>query len=147
MIRRTWFLLLALTLTACVPPAVSQGGGAGDAAAQRRVWARQQLDDYRFVLQRECFCLGRGPVVVIVRDGRIAELRDPQTGQPAGENAIVDPMTVDELFDRILQAQASGEPTDVEYHPTLGYPTVAEIGTLAADAGIRYHVTELAPLE
>ncbi|HEU0300563.1 MAG TPA: DUF6174 domain-containing protein [Longimicrobium sp.] len=145
MIRRTWFLL-ALALAACVPPAVS-GGGAGDAAAQQRVWARQQLDDYRFVFSRECFCLGRGPVVVIVRDGRIAELRDPQSGQPAGQDAIVDPMTVDELFDRILQAQAGGEHTDVEYHPTLGYPTVAEIGTLANDAGTRYHVTELAPLE
>ncbi|HEX2080665.1 MAG TPA: DUF6174 domain-containing protein [Longimicrobium sp.] len=147
MIRRTGFLLFAAVLAACVPPAVSPGGGAGDAAAQRTVWERQQLDDYRFVLARECFCLGRGPVVVIVRDGRIAELRDPQSGQPAAQDAIVDPMTVDELFARIAQAQANGEHTEVEYHPALGYPTVAEIGTLANDAGIRYHVTELAPLD
>jgi Family of unknown function (DUF6174) len=146
MIRRTWFLLFAVMLTACVPPAVSQGG-AGDAVAQQRVWARQRLNDYRFVLQRECFCLGRGPVVVVVRDGAVAELRDPRTGQPAAEGAIVDPMTVNELFSRIIEAQANGEHTDVEYHPTLGYPTVAEIGSLAADAGIRYHVTELAPLQ
>ena len=145
MIRCTC-LLLTFALTACVPPAATRGGGAGDAAAHRRVWARQQLDDYRFVFQRDCFCLGRGPVVVIVRGG-VAELRNPQNGQPAGESEIVDAMTVDELFNRIVQAQVRGEHTAVEYHPTLGYPTVAEIGTLANDAGTRYHLRDLAPLD
>jgi hypothetical protein len=105
------------------------------------------MDDYRFVLTRDCFCLGRGPVVVTVRDGRVAETRDPQTGQPVSTDQAIGVMTIDELFDRIAEAQANGEYTDVEYHPTLGYPTVAEIGTLANDAGTRYHVSDVTRLE
>jgi hypothetical protein len=143
MIRRIRSLLFAVALAGCAAPLTQADAGAQDASAQRRLWERQAMGDYRFVFSRDCFCLGRGPLLVTVRDGRVTETRDPQTGQPVATDQAVGVMTIDELFDRIVQAQASGEYTDIEYHPTLGHPTVAEIGTLANDAGTRYHVSEV----
>ncbi|HEY0016984.1 MAG TPA: DUF6174 domain-containing protein [Longimicrobium sp.] len=147
MIRRIRSIALALVLAGCAAPLAQAGAGAQDASAQRQRWNQQGMDDYRFVLTRECFCLGRGPVQVTVRDGRVAAVRNPQTGAEVPEQEAVGALTIDALFDRIAEAQANGEHTVIEYHPTLGYPTVAEIGTLANDAGTRYHVTDLARLE
>lgn len=147
MTRRIRSLLFAFALAGCAAPIAQGGAGAQDASAQRRLWERQGLDDYRFTLTRECFCLGRGPVQVIVRDDRVAETRNPQTGAIVTGDEAVGALTVDDLFDRILEAQANGEETAIEYHPTLGYPTVAGIGSLAADAGIRYHITDLTRLD
>ena len=143
MIRGIRTLLFAVALAGCAAPLTRADAGAQNASAERRLWAQQRMDDYRFTFSRECFCLGRGPMVVTVRDGRVVDTRDPQTGRPLPENEAVGVMTIDQLFDRIAEAQAKGEHTDVEYHPTLGYPTDAEIGPLANDAGIRYHVSDL----
>lgn len=147
MIRRIRSLALALVLAGCAAPLSQAPAGAQDASAQRRVWERQGMDDYRFVLSRECFCLGRGPVQVTVRDGRVVETRNPQTGAPLSAEEAVGALTIEALFDRIAEAQANGEHTAAEYHPTLGYPAVVEIGSLAADAGIRYHVSDVARLD
>lgn len=146
MIRHIRSIALALVLAGCAAPLAQGGAGAQDVSAQRQTWARQGMDDYRFVLTRECFCLGRGPMQVTVRDGRVAEVRDPQTGAPVDEQTAALAPTIEGLFDRIAEAQANGEHTAIEYHPRLGYPTTAEIGTLANDAGTRYHVADLAPL-
>lgn len=143
MIRRIRPLLFAVALAGCAAPLTQADADAQNPSAERRRWAQQQMDDYRFVFSRECSCLGRGPMVVTVRDGRVVEARDPQTGQPLPADPAVGVMTIDELFDRIAEARENGEYTDVEYHPTLGYPTVAEIGTLANDAGVRYHLSDV----
>ena len=147
MIRHIRSLLFALALAGCAAPLAQGGAGAQDASAQRRLWTQQGMDDYRFVLTRECFCLGRGPVAVTVRDGRVAGVRDPQTGAAVPDESAVGVITIDQLFDRIAEAQANGEHTQVEYHPTLGYPVAAEIGTLANDAGTRYLVSDVRRLE
>lgn len=147
MIRHIRSIALALVLAGCAAPLAQGGAGAQDASAQRRLWTQQGMDDYRFVLARECFCLGRGPMQVTVRDGRVAEVRDPQTGTPVDEQTASVVLTIDGLFDRIAEAQANGEHTAVKYHPTLGYPVNAEIGTLANDAGTRYLVSDVARLE
>lgn len=147
MTRRIRSVLFAFALAGCAAPLAQGGAGAQDASAQRQLWERQRMDDYRFVLTRECFCLGRGPVQVIVRDDRVAETRDPQTGAAISGDAAIGVMTIDQLFDRIAEAEANGEHTEVQYHPTLGYPTDAVIGTLANDAGTRYHVADVTRLE
>ena len=147
MIRHIRSIALAVVLAGCAAPLAQGGAGAQDASAQRQLWERQQMDDYRFTLTRECFCLGRGPFQVTVRDGRVAEIRDPQTRAAVPENEAVGVITIEQLFDRIAEAQANGEHTAIEYHPTLSYPTLAEIGSLAADAGIRYHVSDVTRLE
>ncbi|HEX2203492.1 MAG TPA: DUF6174 domain-containing protein [Longimicrobium sp.] len=142
-------LLLSLSTAACartaVPanePAPAQSGAVAQARAR---WAGQGIDDYRYTFERMCFCLGRGPVRVEVRDGRVVSVTNPENGQPAPD---VQPYieTVATLFDKLAEAERDGSLGEVAYDPTLGYPSEATIGNLAADAGISYRVRDLQPV-
>jgi hypothetical protein len=133
-------LLLALTLSGCAQPFLLPRDGDGEVAAQRRRWESQNVDDYRFTFARTCFCPPLGAVVVEVRNDRVVAVKDAQTGTPiTGPEANGIP-TIDQLFDYIADAASEGTYLDVKYHSSLGYPTEAEIGTLANDAGVRYSV-------
>jgi Family of unknown function (DUF6174) len=129
------------------PPPPPTSAAQGDLAAARQLWASQETDDYRYRFSRQCFCLGRGPVVVEVRDGRVASVRDAESGGPPAEDAGTYVLTVEQLFERIAEAQRGGEATSVSYDPVRGFPVRAEIGSLAADAGVVYEIGELAPLQ
>lgn len=136
-------LLLALALSGCAAPPVlpfDENGVDGEVAAQRSRWEAQKLDDYRFHFARTCFCLPLGIVVVEVRDDRLVSVRDAETGRPINGPEAQGIPTIEQLFDYIARAAGEGTYLDVKYHPSLGYPTVAEIGTLANDAGVRYSV-------
>ncbi len=122
-------------------------GVAGTTAQQRQVWEGQGIDDYRFAYSRLCFCLQRGTVQVTVRDGRITDVRQVESGQPVPRDAWGEFPTVDGLFDGIIAAQARDDYTSIKYHPTLGYPVEAEIGTLANDAGVRHMLSGLARID
>lgn len=144
MIRLIRSFAPVLLLAACAAP-LARGSDAG--LLPREKWERQGMDDYRYVYSLGCFCPDRGPVHVTVRDGQIAEVRRGDSSARVAGDAQLEVLTVDQLFDRIAEAQASGTYTRVEYHPQLGYPTSAEIGTLANDAGVRYLIADLAPLD
>lgn len=131
-------------MCACSTPLTGSGGGL---SLSRQLWERQGIDDYRFVYTRVCFCPDHGPVLVTVRDDRVVEVRDAATGNPVPSTFTLRAPTVDELFDWIGEAEARGDYLAVEYHPRMGYPTSAEIGTLANDAGSRHLVGDLVPLE
>ena len=133
-------LLLALSLSGCARPFLLPRDGEGEVEAQRRRWDSQNLDDYRFNFARTCFCVPLGAVVVEVRDDRVVTVKDAQTGSPVTGAAAQGIPTIDELFDSIAAAADEGTYLDVKYHSSLGYPTETEIGTLANDAGARYHV-------
>jgi hypothetical protein len=133
-------LLLAVALSGCARPFLLPRDEDGEVAAQRRRWESQNLDDYRFNFARTCFCGPLGAVIVEVRDDHVVSVKDAQTGSPViGANAQGIP-TIDKLFDYIEAAADEGTYLDVKYHASLGYPTEAEIGTLANDAGVRYSV-------
>jgi hypothetical protein len=155
MIRRISFLALALTLsaTACgdhdgvlVDP-LPEEGVAGNLAEQRQRWERQGIDDYRVAFSRECFCAQPGTVQVTVRDGRVTDVRQVANGQPVPRETLPEYLTVDALFDAIAAAQSRNDYTSSRFHPTLGYPVEAEIGTLANDAGVRYILSGLVPID
>jgi hypothetical protein len=134
-----------LVLAACAAPLA---GPAGSRSASRELWERQGIDDYRYTYSVVCFCPERGPVQVTVRDGRIAEVQNnAQSDARVSGDAQLQVLTVEELFDRIEEAQANGTYTKVEYHPSLGYPLSAEIGTLANDAGTQYLIADLTPID
>jgi hypothetical protein len=154
MIRRIrpFALVLALATAACsgtddvlVDPQPVEGV-AGDVSQQRGVWDAQDLDDYRFAYSRVCFCVQRGTVQVTVRDGRITDVRQVESGQPVPREAWGEFPTVDALFERIAEAQSRNEYTALKFHPTRGYPVEAEIGTLANDAGVRHMLSGLTPI-
>lgn len=145
MIRLIRSLAPALLLAACAAPVVA-GGPAGGESASRALWERQGIDDYTYTYSRVCFCPDRGPVRVTVRDGRVAGVERAASTERVAGDAQLEVLTVDDLFDRIEEAQANGTYTKVEYHLRLGYPVSAEIGTLANDAGVQYLISDLAPL-
>ncbi|HEX6373471.1 MAG TPA: DUF6174 domain-containing protein [Longimicrobium sp.] len=144
MIRLIRTLAPALLLAACAAPLV---GGGDDGSLARLVWERQGIDDYRYVYSAVCFCPERGAVEVTVRDGQVVEVRNTDPSARVAGDATRQVLTVDQVFDRIEEAEANGTYTRVEYHPRLGYPTSAEIGTLANDAGTLYLISDLVPLE
>ncbi|HST59310.1 MAG TPA: DUF6174 domain-containing protein [Longimicrobium sp.] len=151
---RPFALVLTLAAAACAggdylvvvdPQPVA--GVAGDAPQQRGVWDAQDIDDYRFAYSRVCFCPQRSTVQVTVRDGRVTDVRQVNNGRPVPRENWVEFLTVDALFDAIAEAQARSEYTALKFHPTLGYPVEAEIGTLANDAGVRHLLSGLEPID
>jgi hypothetical protein len=145
---RPFALVLALASAACSDNGVLVDarpvqGVAGDVSQQRGVWEAQGVDDYRFAYSRLCFCVQRGTVQVTVRDGRVTDVRQVESGQAVPRESWAEFPTVDALFERITDARSRGEYTAVTFHPTLGYPVEAEIGTLANDAGVRHLLSGL----
>ncbi|HEX2187679.1 MAG TPA: DUF6174 domain-containing protein [Longimicrobiaceae bacterium] len=139
--------LLALpALAACAELLRSDGPPvAGGVLEQRAKWEAQRLDDYRFVVSRSCFCTEEAtrPARVEVRNGRVARVTGVESGRE------LDPslgFTIDQLFGWIAAAEAEGTYVTAAYHPRLGYPTGAVIGTLANDAGTAYSLGGLEPL-
>jgi hypothetical protein len=139
---------LLLALAAC-----AGAGRAADPLAEvrsaRATWAAQELRSYRFDFERQCFCVREAvePVTVEVREGAVHEVRARATGEVMPGGDAVPWYTIEQLFDQIEEAQAAGtQPVRVEYH-RRGHPTEIEIGSLAADAGVRYIVGDPRPLE
>ncbi len=141
MIRR--ITLLTLALAACALPTDSSTPVPGIPLVQRQVWERQGIDDYRFTFARDCFCTPLPLVRVEVRNGQIFDVREVESGRLVEQERWDEIPTVDALFDRIENAQAEDDFLEVRYHPTLGYPMHATIGTLANDAGVAYSLGDL----
>lgn len=117
----------------------------GEAAERLQVWRSQNIDDYRFVHSADCFCGGEytAPKAITVRDGLIVDARYVRTGEPVSVDVRAMLPTVEKVFDWIAEAQARDDYLDVKYHPQLGYPMEATIGTLANDAGTRHFLAQL----
>ncbi len=144
--KRIAMLVLLAAAAACTRPVVPAAGPAQGGTTQAR-WEAQGLRSYRFDLDRHCFCVenAREPVTVTVRDGRVAEVRSRRTGAVMQPSEGISWPTVSELLRQVDEARAAGTETRVEFHAS-GYPTEVEIGSLAADAGIRYNLANLTPL-
>jgi hypothetical protein len=147
------------SLVALVPITllVIAGCGAGDGPVNARVdtrgvlsqWRAHEWLDYRFDFDRHCFCVPEAvePVTVEVRDGRVASVRSRRTGEELPRTASVPWYTIEDLFRLIRDAERAGtRPLVVRYHPQ-GYPTEIELGTLANDAGVRYSIENVVPLD
>lgn len=118
---------------------------AGEVAEQKRKWEAQGLDDYRFTLARNCFCAedATQPARVEVRGDRVVSVTSLRTGRELSAELGV---TVEEMFDRIAQADRDGTYLEAAYHPERGYPAQVVIGTLANDAGVGYSLSDLDPV-
>lgn len=125
------------------PPAASDDGAI--AAAQRR-WEARRPAAYAYDLAISCFCIHRGEYALEVRGGEITSVRDKATGAPAEASRVEWMVTVDRLFEVMRQAAQAGTPVRAVYHPELGHPVEAEVGTLANDAGTQYRIANLRAL-
>jgi hypothetical protein len=149
MLRSIRLAAAALVLAACDMPTESQSPTPipGEPSVQRQVWEQQDIDDYRYVYARGCFCVELPLVNVRVRDGQVVDVRVASTGRLLDRDRWDEIPTVDDVFDLIAQAEARDEATDVKYHPTLGYPMRVMLGTLANDSGVNYYLDGLDPVD
>lgn len=135
--RRTLLLTAITLLAACGSPL---NPPPGDLETSRSAWNAMRLTDYEFPFQRECFCVRDAtiPVTIRVAGGRVVQVRDRETGQPLAGSPVTWP-TVDEILNEIDARRADGWDVQVVIG-SQGLPTEVQIGSLAADAGMIYHL-------
>ncbi|HEX8694095.1 MAG TPA: DUF6174 domain-containing protein [Longimicrobium sp.] len=119
----------------------------GELIAMRQRWEAQGIDDYRYRYFATCFCLFDEEVMITVEDRRITSVRLVKNGEAVPREDWWLFPTVDELFARLASAQRSGTYNDAVFHPRLGYPMTATIGTLENDAGVRHQLRDLEPAD
>jgi hypothetical protein len=137
---------MALVSFGCSTGASSDADEPGDLAAAQQRWEAAALMDYRFDFQQQCFCVREQvqPVTIDVRDGRISRVVSRETGEDVAAVQGLQWRTIPDLFRVISEARQSGvTPLIVQYDPQLGYPVRIEAGSLAADAGVIYAVSNL----
>ena len=127
----------------------SSVAGRGDVQALRDLHARWKalgVTRYQFVLARECFCVPevREPAVVEVRDGAVARVAAQADGRELDRSLF---LTIDQMFERAIEAAQNGEPIELQHDERYAYPTRLTVGSLAADAGVVYAVSEVRRME
>ncbi len=149
--RRSIGLLLAglLVLTGCFITGPGDDGERDLLQRMRARWRAQGYDSYSFVLQRLCFCAGgTEPATVVVRNGRRISVTVLETGQPVPAQWTEYYLTVDELFDFIIDAlDRDAHEVKVTYHAQLGYPTSIDIDYIrnAIDEEMAFRASALVP--
>lgn len=111
--------------------------------SSRRLWGAQDIEDYSFTVEVDCFCPPefRGPFEVKVSDGEIAQAT--LDGEPIRERVDREFLTVEGLF-RFVERNAYADAIDVTNHSRFGYPLVIDIDPVrnAIDEEIRVEVLE-----
>ncbi len=96
----------------------------------RNLWNRQNISSYKYTLSKSCFCTpeARGPVVILVRNGKTISITSVATGKPANPEFFQNYNTIPKLFDVIQDAiDRKASSLNVQYNQKLGYPTQINI--------------------
>jgi hypothetical protein len=104
---------------------VGVGGDEPETLGEARSrWEAADVDDYTFVLRRNCFCAGGvEPVRIVVRDGAAISYTVVATGEPLPAEWREWYPTVTGLFEFLEDAvDRDAERIDVRYNDRLGYP-------------------------
>ena len=132
MIRRLAATALLGVLVSCGDSA-GPGVGTEEWAKLHTAWGRwidSGIADYAYGYVRSCECLPTDVTTpsIEVRDGAIVRVWDGRTGESVPADRYGWYFTVDDLFAEIERAIAGGvSQLRVDYHPTLGYPTMLVI--------------------
>lgn len=109
---------------------MSEDAEAAQLQQNRQKWAQQNLESYRYTLQVGCFCPPevRQPVVVEVRNGKVASIAAVESGKSVNPEYFQDYDSVAKLFEIVEDAIAQDAyRLDIAYDETLGYPTQINI--------------------
>ena len=150
-IRPLWAGALALLLgsAGCVS---SPDGVDPELERNRDTWRAQRIDDYVVQYRLSCFCAvdATDPVLLTVRDGRLASVSRLSDGRPVDASEWEGRYhTVEQLFDRIAEARREGaHEVRVRYDPELGYPADVYLDPVAgiADDERTFELRDLARL-
>lgn len=104
-------------------------------------WNANRPTNYQFLFDRICFCPQVDPILVTVNGGEIVSSTGQNNGAPT-----IQPLTVDQLFDRIQQALDSKDSRilGLEFERDLGYPIEVSIDQIvgAIDDEVSYKITQ-----
>ncbi len=115
----------------------------------RQLWRSQQLKNYQYIYQQQCFCPSPSntPLKVSVKNDKITQVVNLNTDQLITD--LTFPKTIEELFKIIKDAiQRNADEILITYDKTLGYPTRIAIDyqKILADEEITYTVENLSKL-
>ena len=119
-----------------------------------KLWKDQELDNYDFTLERQCFCPEdwRGPVNIEVRNGNAVSVTYQSDGSVVTEGKFDDVDTIDKLFILLNNAYAGkgdfeqkADSVDVTYDEQMWYPVslYIDVSQQMADEEQGYTVTNL----
>lgn len=133
-------LLLALPVASGCHLLDPDGGVGSEADAHFETWRAKGPKKYAYRVSQSCFCAPdyTAPYRVEVAGGKVVGVRNAETGAPPPSEYRA--RTVPELFDLIHEAlDRDADRIEVEYEPTLGYPTTIFIDyeEQAADEELR----------
>ena len=113
----------------------------------RQNWELTAPRDYRFVLERRCYCAGPNRVRIQVRDGKVVGVEDLETGQVLTDPATLRHYpTIDEILALIDRAMTRHpDNLTITYDRHLGYPARVYIDDSyrMADDEIDYRISEV----
>ncbi len=137
----------------------------GGAAHHRQKWEASGVHSYRMLadIQKPGHMTPMGKYEILVRDGRFERGRGAGSGggdirsEPVDQKVeewnerirLYSYATIDNIFERIEAAEkVSNSRFEVEYHPTLGYPTYFHVDPSGSvmDDELLIKVIELEPL-
>ncbi|GBF80285.1 lipoprotein [Aphanothece sacrum FPU1] len=115
-------------------------------AKNRQLWRLQNINNYQFTYQQQCFCVAPGniPLKVAVKNDKITQVVDLKTNQTIPNLGF--PKTIDQLFQILEKAiQSKADEISVTYDSTLGYPTKIAIDyqKILADEETNYLAKDL----
>jgi hypothetical protein len=116
------------------------------AQGPRGTWAGAGIDDYTITIERMCFCPDVGPYEVAVEDGEAVSVSKDGEEVPLDDASLATwPLTVDDLFAEIDEAERTADEVTVVYDATLGYPTRISIDRIedAIDDEMSFVVRDL----
>jgi hypothetical protein len=108
----------------------------GDVDRARAAWLAEGATSYSFEVATESSWFPKGGYVgVEVRDRRVVSTVAP-VGQPSPSGT---PPTIDEIWDRILDARQRGELNAAQFD-RHGVPVESDMGPWPVDGGVHYSV-------
>jgi hypothetical protein len=148
-ISRATLVLLVVLAVGCTDEPTAETSAGKTPQAERTRWEKAHIRDYRWSIYVGCFC-DSGTATIKVANGKPVEAR-----QEAGPFAIekderfgLIPLTIEDLFDRLDDAYASGaDVVDVTYDSAYGFPSELRVdpSRMTADDEMEYSVRSFEP--
>ena len=149
-----WYLILPMVLITVFTTISCTSSVPQELTDNEKLWKDQELQNYDFTLERQCFCPEdwRGPVNIEVRDGSAVSVTYSNNGEAVTEGKFDDVDTIDKLFTLLKNAYTGkndfdqkADSVDVTYDKQMGYPGTLyiDVSQLMADEEQGYTVTNL----
>lgn len=94
----------------------------------RANWENNDHPNYRYVMQRQCYCASPNDIEVVVAENRVIRVIDRTSGNPVPASMLGGYKTIRELFAEIDQAvERRPDSLHIEYDRHLGFPKTVRI--------------------